>query len=143
MHSTPSNPADYPRIYKPLRTSLRTGYLVEALKRRRERGLTPFTVLSCDDNLPDNGHVVKNAVLGMATTARTRGVDRRARRFPGPVVDRIVPGCNRRESLVEISQHLGVNDPSAISSEPFIQSVVEDHFVAGRPFLGSRRYTNR
>src|SRR5699024_12696639 len=36
------------------------GILVEALKRRRERGLTPFTVLSCD-SIPDNRHVVKNA----------------------------------------------------------------------------------
>lgn len=41
------------------------GILVEALHRRRERGLPAFTVLSCD-NIPDNGHVVKNAVLGMA-----------------------------------------------------------------------------
>ena len=41
------------------------GILVEALNRRRERGLAPFTILSCD-NIPDNGHVVKNAVLGMA-----------------------------------------------------------------------------
>ncbi|MDS6632365.1 hypothetical protein QYS46_23615 [Klebsiella michiganensis] len=40
------------------------GILVEALARRRQRGLPPFTVLSCD-NIPDNGHVVKNAVLGM------------------------------------------------------------------------------
>ncbi|MCU6231554.1 fructuronate reductase, partial [Enterobacter cloacae] len=41
------------------------GILVEALHRRRERGLPAFTVLSCD-NIPENGHVVKNAVLGMA-----------------------------------------------------------------------------
>ena len=34
-------------------------------KRRRERGLTPFTVLSCD-NIPTMVSVVKNAVLGMA-----------------------------------------------------------------------------
>lgn len=37
------------------------GIIVEALHRRRERGLPPFTVLSCD-NIPDNGHVVKNAI---------------------------------------------------------------------------------
>jgi mannitol-1-phosphate/altronate dehydrogenase len=43
------------------------GILVEALARRRERGLPAFTVLSCD-NIPDNGHIVKNAVLGMAQT---------------------------------------------------------------------------
>ncbi len=48
------------------------------------------------------------------------------------MVDRIVPAATD-ESLVEISQHLGVNDPCAISCEPFIQWVVEDNFVAGRP----------
>lgn len=52
--------------------------------------------------------------------------------FPGTMVDRIVPAATD-ESLVEISQHLGVNDPCAISCEPFIQWVVEDNFVAGRP----------
>ncbi|UMX81556.1 hypothetical protein MJ561_20375 [Klebsiella pneumoniae] len=48
------------------------------------------------------------------------------------MVDRIVPaatpgvaGGNRRRA--------GVDDPCAISCEPFIQWVVEDHFVAGRP----------
>lgn len=41
------------------------GILVEALSRRQARGLAAFSVLSCD-NIPDNGHVVKNAVLGMA-----------------------------------------------------------------------------
>jgi fructuronate reductase len=45
------------------------GILVEALHSRRERGLPPFTVLSCD-NIPDNGHVVKNAVLGMARSVQ-------------------------------------------------------------------------
>lgn len=48
------------------------------------------------------------------------------------MVDRIVPAATD-ESLAEISQHLGVNDPCAISCEPFIQWVVEDNFVAGRP----------
>lgn len=42
------------------------GVLVEALRLRRLRGLPPFTVLSCD-NIPENGDVVRNAVLGLAT----------------------------------------------------------------------------
>ena len=109
------------------------GILVEALHRRRERGLAPFTVLSCD-NIPDNGHVVKNAVLGMA---QQRSPELAAWisehvSFPGTMVDRIVPAATE-ESLAEITQTLGVEDPCAISAEPFIQWVVEDHFVAGRP----------
>jgi mannitol-1-phosphate/altronate dehydrogenase len=52
--------------------------------------------------------------------------------FPGTMVDRIVPAATET-SLAEITQELGVEDPCAISCEPFIQWVVEDNFVAGRP----------
>lgn len=109
------------------------GILVEALHRRRERGLPPFTVLSCD-NIPDNGHVVKNAVLGMAQkrSAELAGWIDAHVSFPGTMVDRIVPAATET-SLAEITQELGVEDPCAISCEPFIQWVVEDNFVAGRP----------
>ncbi|HID8740744.1 TPA: mannitol dehydrogenase family protein [Enterobacter mori] len=109
------------------------GILVEALHRRRERGLPPFTVLSCD-NIPDNGHVVKNAVLGMAQkrSAELAGWIDAHVSFPGTMVDRIVPAATET-SLAEITQELGVEDPCAISCEPFIQWVVEDNFVAGCP----------
>lgn len=109
------------------------GILVEALHRRRERGLPPFTVLSCD-NIPDNGHVVKNAVLGMAQkrSPELAGWIAEQVSFPGTMVDRIVPAATD-ESLAEIARELGVDDPCAISCEPFIQWVVEDNFVAGRP----------
>mgnify|MGYP000747622109 FL=1 len=109
------------------------GILVEALHRRRERGLPAFTVLSCD-NIPDNGHVVKNAVLGMAqkrSAALSEWIDSHVS-FPGTMVDRIVPAATDA-SLAEITDALGVEDPCAISCEPFIQWVVEDNFVAGRP----------
>ena len=109
------------------------GILVEALHRRRERGLPPFTVLSCD-NIPDNGHVVKNAVLGMAQKRSPELAEWIAEHvsFPGTMVDRIVPAATE-ESLAEIASVLDVEDPCAISAEPFIQWVVEDNFVAGRP----------
>lgn len=109
------------------------GIIVEALHRRRERGLQPFTVLSCD-NIPDNGHVVKNAVLGMAqkrSPELATWIDAHVS-FPGTMVDRIVPAATD-ESLDEIARELGVIDPCAISCEPFIQWVIEDHFVSGRP----------
>lgn len=109
------------------------GILVEALHRRHERGLAPFTVLSCD-NIPDNGHVVKNAVLGMADKRSPELAAWIAEHvsFPGTMVDRIVPAATE-ESLAEITRELGVEDPCAISCEPFIQWVIEDNFVAGRP----------
>ncbi|MCU6665173.1 mannitol dehydrogenase family protein [Silvania hatchlandensis] len=109
------------------------GILVEALHRRRERGLSPFSVLSCD-NIPDNGHVVKNAVLGMAnkrSPALAAWIAEHVS-FPGTMVDRIVPAATDA-SLAEIAREVGVEDPCAISCEPFVQWVIEDNFVAGRP----------
>lgn len=113
------------------------GILVEALHRRRERGLPAFTVLSCD-NIPDNGHVVKNAVLDMAAKRDPQLASWIAEQvsFPGTMVDRIVPAATDA-SLAEITRELGVEDPCAISCEPFIQWVIEDNFVAGRPDWGS------
>lgn len=109
------------------------GILVEALSRRRERGLSPFTVLSCD-NIPHNGHLVRQALLGMAAKRSAALEEWIAKEvtFPSTMVDRIVPAATE-ESLQEIESVLGVKDPCAIASEPFIQWVIEDDFVAGRP----------
>lgn len=109
------------------------GVLVEALRLRRLRGLPPFTVLSCD-NIPENGHVVKNAVLGLAMARDPELANWISQNvtFPNTMVDRIVPAATA-ETLQEIADELGVVDSCGIACEPFIQWVVEDKFVAGRP----------
>lgn len=110
------------------------GVLVEALRIRHQRGLPGFTVLSCD-NIPENGHVVKKAILGMARARSAELADWISHNvtFPSTMVDRIVPAATD-ETLQEVAQVLGgINDPCAIACEPFIQWVVEDNFVAGRP----------
>ncbi|MEA7520327.1 KDGP aldolase, partial [Salmonella enterica subsp. enterica serovar Virginia] len=38
---------------------------VEALRIRRQQGLPPFSVLSCD-NIPENGHLTKTAIVTFA-----------------------------------------------------------------------------
>ena len=135
--ATGSLDLSHPRIIHDLQTPAEPhsapGIIVEALHRRRERGLQPFTVLSCD-NIPNNGHVVKNAVLGMAekrSLELAHWIQEHVS-FPGTMVDRIVPAATE-ESLAEIARELGVADPCAISCEPFIQWVIEDNFVCGRP----------
>lgn len=110
------------------------GLLVEALRLRHQRGLPGFSILSCD-NIPENGHVVKNAILGLAQ-AKDPGLAswiHEAVTFPSTMVDRIVPALTE-EFEAEIGEALGgINDPCGIAAEPFIQWVIEDNFVAGRP----------
>ncbi|MFI8415901.1 mannitol dehydrogenase family protein [Serratia sp. NPDC078593] len=110
------------------------GILVEALRLRHQRGLPAFTVLSCD-NIPENGHVVRNAVIGLAQALDVTLADWIAQHvsFPSTMVDRIVPAATA-ETFDDVANALGgIRDECAIACEPFIQWVVEDNFVAGRP----------
>ncbi|EMM3430010.1 fructuronate reductase [Klebsiella aerogenes] len=109
------------------------GYIVAALKMRLEKGTGPVTILSCD-NVRENGHVAKSAVLGFAEAidgTLKRWIEENVT-FPCTMVDRIVPAATS-EALDEIAEQLGVYDPCAIACEPFRQWVIEDNFVNGRP----------
>jgi len=109
------------------------GYIVEALRMRRDRGLTPFTVMSCD-NVQENGHVARASVLdfAMLLDEELAGWIEANVTFPCTMVDRIVPAATD-ETLAEIALLMGVNDPCGIACEPFRQWVIEDNFVNGRP----------
>jgi len=109
------------------------GVIVEALARRKQAGLPAFTVMSCD-NMPENGHVMRNV-----TCAYARAVDGELAEwiaanvtFPSTMVDRIVPAVTA-DTLSKIEQLTGVADPAGVACEPFRQWVIEDNFVAGRP----------
>ena len=109
------------------------GLLYQVLKRRQAQSLGAITLLSCD-NMPENGVALKNAVLGF-----TRVIDpefvawiEQHIAFPSSMVDRIVPAVTA-ETLADIEAYIGTADPCGIATEPFIQWVIEDHFVAGRP----------
>lgn len=109
------------------------GFLVEGLVRRRERGHSPFTILCCD-NLPSNGHVVRRLVLEMAEQRDpelARWIEQEGK-FPCSMVDRIVPAATAETQQRAISL-LGVNDRLAIETEPFMQWIIEDDFISGRP----------
>ncbi|WP_028865505.1 fructuronate reductase [Psychromonas aquimarina] len=109
------------------------GYIVEALRLRRDRGLTPFTVMSCD-NVQENGHVARAAVIDFAQLIDSElavWIEQNVT-FPCTMVDRIVPAATT-ETLDEITRLVGVEDPCGIACEPFLQWVIEDNFVNGRP----------
>ena len=109
------------------------GYLVQALRLRRDRGLPAFSVLSCD-NVPENGRVARNVILDFANLLDKTLADwiQVNVTFPCTMVDRIVPAANA-ETLADIEDLLGVADPCGIATESFRQWVIEDNFVAGHP----------
>ena len=114
------------------------GFLTRALALRRNRGLRPFSVLSCD-NLPDNGALVRGVVLEFARRADPALAEWIAReaRFPATMVDRIVP-ATRPEDIDRVARLTGFHDASPVIHEPFRQWVVEDSFVdSARPDFGA------
>lgn len=109
------------------------GVIVEALARRKAASLPAFSVMSCD-NMPENGHVMRNVVTAYATALDTALAAWIAQNvtFPSTMVDRIVPAVTP-ETLDKIEAITGVRDPAGVACEPFRQWVIEDNFVAGRP----------
>lgn len=120
-------------IHHPRSPKTAIGYLVEALRRRYERGEAGFTVLSCD-NLMENGKVAQNAVLGLAKRQSpdlTRWIEEKVT-FPCTMVDRIVPAVTE-ETRVRIAKLLGKDDPCGVESETFSQWIIENKFIYPRP----------
>jgi fructuronate reductase/mannitol 2-dehydrogenase len=119
----------------PERPETAFGYLVEALRRRRQAGLPAFTVLSCD-NVPDNGTVTRTATVGLAA-ARDRSlatwIDAHTS-FPASMVDRITPGTENHDRDL-VAEQFGIRDRWPVITEPFTQWVIEDRFCHGRPPL--------
>lgn len=111
------------------------GAIIAAIKARRAAGVPPFTVMSCD-NLPGNGHVTQNAVVGLARLSDPALADWIAARvaFPNGMVDRITPATGPRERAMAAAFGLQ-DDPVPVTCEPFRQWVLEDNFPAGRPAL--------
>ncbi|WP_127142626.1 mannitol dehydrogenase family protein [Pelagibacterium montanilacus] len=111
------------------------GLILKGLIARRDKGLAPFTVMSCD-NLPGNGHVTENAIAGLAgliDPALAAWV-REAVAFPNGMVDRITPATSDRERGM-LEADFGVKDGWPVFCEGFTQWVLEDHFPLGRPAL--------
>jgi len=111
------------------------GLVVEALVRRRDRGIAPFTVLSCD-NIQGNGDAARRSFVAYATLRDPElgaWVDANVA-FPNAMVDRITP-VSTDADRAEVAERFGIEDRWPVVCEPFTQWVVEDRFPTGRPPL--------
>ena len=109
------------------------GFVTEALRRRRDRGAGPFTVMSCD-NIQGNGDVARRSFLAYADAADPALADWIGERvtFPNSMVDRITPATTDDDRALVAAQ-FGLDDAWPVMAEPFVQWVLEDDFCAGRP----------
>jgi len=111
------------------------GIIIAALKKRKDNNVPPFTVMTCD-NLPENGQVARNAVLGLASIIDIAMHDWIAENvvFPNSMVDCITPATAAREIAI-VKDTFGIDDAAPVVCEPFHQWVLEDKFPNGRPAL--------
>ncbi len=89
--------------------------------RRRDRGVPPFTVMSCD-NIQGNGEVAQRA---FTTFARAKDADLAAWietevAFPSSMVDRITPVTTDADRAL-VAERFGVDDAWPVVAEPFEQ----------------------
>lgn len=109
------------------------GLIVRALQVRRDAGLKGLTLMSCD-NLIENGLRLKESILGFSQQldcSLSEWIEQEVS-FPCSMVDRITPvltAAQRQQFVNEWS----VQDDALIMCEGWLQWILEDHFVAGRP----------
>ena len=110
------------------------GALAAILAERMKRGSGPVTLLNCD-NLRSNGERFRSGMLDFLSrrgeTALHDWVEANTT-SPNDMVDRITP-----RPLPEVAERVkaatGWADQAPVMGESFIQWVIEDRFIAGRP----------
>ncbi len=109
------------------------GLVTEALRRRRQRGMQPFTVMSCD-NIAGNGDVAEHTFTNYARMRDPELADWMATEvaFPNCMVDRITPVTTAEDISALESEH-GIVDGWPVVCESFVQWVLQEHFNQGRP----------
>lgn len=109
------------------------GFIAEGLRRRKAAGNGAVTILSCD-NLQHNGNTARKAFTSFieAQDKELAAWVNENVTFPNSMVDRITP-ATRPEDIARLNAKNGTSDEAPVYCEDFIQWVIEDNFVAGRP----------
>lgn len=109
------------------------GFVVESLRLRRERGLPPLAVISCD-NLAGNGRLLAAAAHRFAqqTDAALSAWIADAVPFPCTMVDSITPATTP-ELRKQVAAATGLEDAWPVQRESFVQWVVEQHACGESP----------
>ena len=127
------NPLIQQDIKHPMAPKTVFGYLTQALKLRKERGLKGVTIQSCD-NIQGNGHMTEKMLLSYVKVAEPElavWIDENVS-FPNAMVDRITPATSPVD-ISNLKETSGIDDAWPVVCEPFKQWVIEDDFIAGRP----------
>jgi len=109
------------------------GYVAAGLRKRMAENAGPLTILSCD-NLPHNGDVCRNSFISFFEKADMQLCNwaKKNISFPNSMVDRITP-ATLTDDIPKLYAKNGHQDLVPVYCEDFVQWVIEDNFLAGRP----------
>lgn len=111
------------------------GFIAQGLRKRKADGNGSITILSCD-NLQHNGNTAKRSFTAFIE-AQDKDLAEWVKSnvtFPNSMVDRITPATTP-EDRIRLNEKSGIDDQAPVYCEDFIQWVIEDQFIAGRPAL--------
>jgi D-arabinitol 4-dehydrogenase len=110
------------------------GGLVSILRARMQANAGPVTLMNCD-NLRHNGERSRGGLLQFIDALGDSTLKQWVQAHtssPNAMVDRITPRPTP-DVAERVKAATGWDDHAAVMGESFIQWVIEDHFVAGRP----------
>jgi len=112
------------------------GTLERIIRQRIKRKAGPVTLLNCD-NLRHNGERFRNGFLAYLALKGDMPLLEWVKNFttsPNNMVDRITPRPTA-DIAPRVEEKTGFKDLAPLMGEAFIQWVIEDDFIAGRPAL--------
>ncbi len=112
------------------------GALARILAARMQANGGPVTLLSCD-NLRHNGERFRHGFLTFLQLSQQDALHdwvASQTTSPNTMVDRITPRPTA-DIAPRVLQATGIDDAAPVMAEAFIQWVIEDNFIAGRPAL--------
>jgi D-arabinitol 4-dehydrogenase len=110
------------------------GGLVSILRARKHNGAGPVTLMNCD-NLRHNGERSRAGLLQFIDAlgdAELKAWVEQHTSSPNAMVDRITPRPTP-DVAERVNAATGRDDKAALMGESFIQWVIEENFIAGRP----------
>lgn len=109
------------------------GYLTQGLQKRRADGAGAVTIMCCD-NLPGNGHITQHLLNQFVEKADPSLIAWIAANvsFPNAMVDRITPVTTPAIQQI-LEDDFALADGWPVVCEDYIQWILEDKFIAGRP----------
>ena len=127
------HPAVAEDIVNPFNPKTVFGYLTQAFKLRKLRGLTGCTILSCD-NIKDNGNIMKASFFNYVKKNEPNLLAwlKTNTTFPNTMVDRITPVTHHKD-IDNLKNDFLIEDQWPVVCESFSEWIIEDDFFKQRP----------